>query len=132
MTAFVDTSAFYALLDRDDDHHAAAHDWARAARGSSEELVTHNYVVVETAAVAHRRLGAPAVRAFREGLLRVVSVGYVDERLDGRAWTAYLASLRRGESLVDRVSFEYMRDRDIERAFAFDADFSDEGFETVP
>jgi predicted nucleic acid-binding protein len=35
-------------------------------------------------------------------------------------------------SLVDRVSFELMRREGIERALAFDDDFTEAGFETVP
>lgn len=36
-----------------------------------------------------------------------------------------------GLSLLDVVSFECMREREVERAFAFDADFEDEGFEIL-
>jgi predicted nucleic acid-binding protein len=33
---------------------------------------------------------------------------------------------------VDRVSFELMRRRHIDGAFAFDPDFTDHGFTTIP
>jgi predicted nucleic acid-binding protein len=46
--------------------------------------------------------------------------------------TASLAAPRRRVSLVDWASFELMRRRGIERAFAFDRDFSTQGFEIVP
>ncbi len=39
---------------------------------------------------------------------------------------------RRDVSLVDRVSFEVMRRRRIDGAFAFDRDFADHGFTTIP
>lgn len=63
----VDTSALYAVLDRDDDHHAvAATAWARllddvAARRRG--CMTHSAVVVETSALVQRRLGLEALRA---------------------------------------------------------------------
>ena len=57
---------------------------------------------------------------------------FVDEDLHRAAVTALLAGVRRRVSLVDWVSFELMRRRRIERAFAFDRDFERQGFEAVP
>ena len=55
MTVFVDTSAFYAVLDRDDANHAAAEEAWRALLGEPATLLTTNYVLVETAALLQRR-----------------------------------------------------------------------------
>jgi predicted nucleic acid-binding protein len=55
---FVDTSALYAVLDRDDENHAVARTtWERLLR-SSNVLLTHNYVLLETVALAQSRLAA--------------------------------------------------------------------------
>jgi uncharacterized protein len=60
---FVDTSALYAVLDRDDQNHEAAKKtWSRLLEGEDSLLVT-NYVIVETTALAQHRLGMDAVRA---------------------------------------------------------------------
>ena len=48
------------------------------------------------------------------------------------ATSAFLAAGRRSQSLVDWVSFELMRRRGIDTAFAFDRDFVAEGFQTIP
>jgi predicted nucleic acid-binding protein len=45
---------------------------------------------------------------------------------------ALLTANRRELSLVDCVSFEVMRRRDITSAFAIDTDFSKQGFTVVP
>lgn len=133
MRTFVDTSALYALLDGDDDNHAAAASWFRAWREDpGHALVSHSYVVVETAALVHRRLGPAAVRAFFDAVLPVVEVRFVDEALHARAVAAYLAGLRRRCSFVDWVSFQVMRDGGLSTAFAFDRDFAQEGFALVP
>lgn len=132
MTTFVDTSALYALLDRDDQNHTAAAAWFAGDDPATRELITHSYVVVESAALADRRLGAQAARALLEDLVPIVSLVFVDEPLHRAAASAYLAAPRRGPSLVDRVSFELMRHRGIMRAFAFDRDFRTAGFSTVP
>jgi predicted nucleic acid-binding protein len=133
LTTFVDTSALYALLDGDDANHAPAAAWfAGPARASDERLLTHNYVLVEAAALVHRRLGPTATRDLLEDLLPLLSMWFVDEDLHRTAAAAFLAAVRRRPSLVDWVSFELMRRRGIRQAFAFDRDFVTEGFRTVP
>jgi predicted nucleic acid-binding protein len=95
-------------------------------------LITHNYVVTETIALIHRRLGTDVVRAFVDRLLPVCEVRFIDSNLHARALSAFLAVTSRRPSFVDRVSFEVMRESHIDQAFAIDRDFRDEGFVTVP
>jgi uncharacterized protein len=129
---FVDTSALYALLDEDDGEHAAAAKWLVAAGSETDRvLVTHSYVVVETAALVYHRLGRLAARVLFDAFVPALSVCFVDEALHRRAVAAHLVAA--GDlSLVDCASFELMRDLGVEEAFAFDSDFRREGFETVP
>lgn len=131
MTTFVDTSAWYALLDRADPQHEAAADRWRALL-STEPLVTHNYVLFETTALVQRRLGITAVDTLVNELSAPASVVWVDADLHDRAVTALLAARRRQVSLVDWTSFELMRRRAITFAFAFDDDFQAQGFTVVP
>lgn len=98
---------------------------------SDEERLTHNYVVIETVAIAHRRLGEAAVRRLLQELLPIVTNIWVDEPTHAAGAAALLAALPTHVSLVDFVSFEVMRQHGIARAFAFDADFRAAGFETV-
>ncbi len=53
----------------------------------------------------------------------------VDASLRTRAIAAFRAATGSAVSLVDRTSFEFMRQRGIRRAWAMDADFATEGFE---
>ena len=46
--------------------------------------------------------------------------------------TALVAASRRQLSLVDCVSFATMRELGLDAAFAFDRDFADQGFRTLP
>jgi predicted nucleic acid-binding protein len=126
---FVDTSALYALLDRDDACHAeAAYVW-RSLLQRDARLVTTNYVVVESVALVQRRLGLEAVRTLLDDVLPVVHVVWVDERLHDAGCTALLAAARPQVSLVDWTSFEFMRRNGLRNAFAFDDDFWALGFE---
>jgi len=131
VSVFVDTSALYAVLDRDDANHAAAAD-AYAALLIDASLLTHAYVVVETAALVQRRLGMEAVRALVDDALPAVEVAFVDELLHRAAVGAMLAAGRREVSLVDWTSFELMRSRRVNQAFAFDDDFAKHGFTLLP
>lgn len=129
---FVDTSALYALHDRDDArHHEAATIWERLLEAvSSHELrcVSHGGVVIEASALVQRRLGIEALRDLHHGTLLVIEVVWVDAELHARALSALLAAARRDVSLVDWTSFEVMREIGASRAFAFDADFAAQGF----
>jgi predicted nucleic acid-binding protein len=130
---FVDTSALYALLDADDENHAAAARWLTGPGSTpTDVLVTHSYVLVESAALVHARLGASAVRDLFDAFVPALTVVFVDDALHGRATAAYLAGLKRRVSFVDRVSFQLIRDTALDRAFAFDRDFAREGFALVP
>lgn len=130
---FVDTSALYALLDEDKDNHEQAASWLTGTGAAPDlTLTTSSYVVVETAALVQRRLGTEGVRTLVDAYLPAISTVFIDERLHRPAVAAWLATLRRRNSLVDHVSFEVMRDRGIGTAFAFDLDFVAAGFDTVP
>ena len=130
MTVFADTSALYALLDRDDQFHGAAR--ATLAGLAGEEILTHSYVLVEMIALTQRRLGAYAVRRFSQDFLPVLSTVWIDEATHSSGLAALLAALPTDVSLVDFVSFQVMRERGVARAFAFDEDFLEAGFSTLP
>ncbi len=132
MTTFVDTSGLLAVLDADDSgHRRAARVW-RELLEADERLVTSSYVLVETYALAQRRLGVAAVRTIAADIAPLLSIAWVDEPVHTAALAALLGGGHRGISLVDHVSFEVMRRQGIRCAFALDADFVRQGFEVVP
>lgn len=132
MNIFIDTSAFFALLDRDDDNQEAAKNvWARIL-SAGNTLVTSNYVLVETLALLQNRLGMTAVRAFQEDLFPILNVEFVNLETHRSGTSALLAAAKRDLSLVDCVSFELMRTLGIKTAFAFDAHFKEAGFLAMP
>lgn len=131
MITFVDTSALYATLAADDEHHEQAAAAWRTLVTSAEPLVTTNYVMVETLALAQSRLGMNAVRAVVDDITAVLSVEWIEPDDHRNAVVALLAAGRRKLSLVDCSSFEVMRRLAIRRAFAFDQHFEEQGFEMV-
>jgi len=129
LTVFVDTSALYAVIDRADPIHASMA--ARFRELATRTPVTHNYVVVESAALVARRLGSEAARDLLVDVLAPVEIVWIDETIHRAAAGAYLAGGRDGPSLVDCASFEIMRRRGIREALAVDRHFVDAGFELV-
>ncbi len=127
MTVFVDTSALIALLDEDDQHHLEASSTFRSLLGQGAELITHNYVHVESIAVVDRRLGPEAMRRLVDSLLPVLDTIWVDEAHHRAALVAHRFTGVK-VSLVDQVSFAVMRGHGIDNALAFDADFQAQGF----
>lgn len=129
---FVDTSALLAVVyARDANHGPANRLWAEVVP-SGEPLVSTNYVLLETIALAQRRFGMAAVDAFSMRVAPSLEIEWVDQELHRAGVAAVLAANRRQLSLVDCVSFEVMRRRGLRQAFAFDHDFIDQGFECVP
>lgn len=87
--------------------------------------------MLESVALAQRRLGLAAVAALRDDILPVLQVGWVDRELHAEALAATIAADRPAVSLVDRVSFEFMRRRRLTRALAFDRHYAEQGFDVV-
>lgn len=128
---FCDTSAIFALFDADDACHEDAVAAWRRSWNAGLGLLTTNYVIVECSALLQRRLGADAARDFLHGLVDDLAVEWVTPEDHRAACLAFLASARRGPSLVDCASFVVMRRLGIDRALAFDAHFADQGFASI-
>ena len=131
MTVFVDTSALYALFDRDDQRHAEAQTlWQDALEGGLS-LATSNYVLLETMVLLQSRLGMEAVRDLENAIVPILSIIWVDAALHRSSVAMLLTANRRQLSLVDCVSFAACQESDIRTVFAFDAHFSERGFQLL-
>ena|SRR3989337_999591 len=131
MRIFIDTSAFFALLDRDDVNHQKAKKRWGDVLSYENTLVTSNYVLVECFALMQSRLGLEAVRGFQEDILPLINIEWVNAETHKSGVSALLAASRRKLSLVDCVSFEIMRALGIKNVFAFDPHFAEQGFKSI-
>jgi predicted nucleic acid-binding protein len=132
VNVFVDTSAFYAVMDADDQYHGTAETvWTDLLQGA-HRLHTTSYVLVETVALLQHRLGMECVQVFSADVQPLLEVYWVDEGTHRSAHHALLVAGRRGLSLVDCVSFEALRRLQLTEAFCFDAHFAEQGIHVLP
>ena len=121
MSLFVDTSAFYATLDRSDRHNARA----KELLGQGEALTTSDHVLIEVWRLARDRLGQAVAEGFwdvlRAGAATVEHVTPTDLEA---AWAIGARFPDQSFSIVDRTSFAVMERLGIHRAVAFDDDFA--------
>ncbi len=132
MVVFVDTSAFFPLLDKDDQmHEKSARFWVESLEKDTI-FVTSNYTVIETISLIQRRLGLRAVKSFVEDILPVVDIRWIDESIHTISLKSMILANKRNLSFVDCVSFALMRKLGIETAFTFDKHFKQQGFKCLP
>ena len=124
---FLDTSAIYAWADAADPNHSIAVRRLRMILEAGEELLTHNYVLVESMALLQARLGLAAAIKFAKDATSFV-IEWVDEDLHASGIREVEGSKKRHVSLVDHISFLVMRRHHLASAFAFDPDFAAAGF----
>lgn len=121
MSAFVDTSAWYAAADRSDRSNATI----KAVLAGAGELVTSDHVLVEAWLLLRHRISRHAAETFwdglRSGVARIEPVAASDLEA---AWAIGSAFPDQDFSLVDRTSFALMHRLGIERAVSLDADFA--------
>lgn len=128
---FIDTSALYALLVAEDQMHDEARRALTLVHSEGRSLVTSSFILQECAALLAARVGLDAVRRFHTMVAPVLEVVWVGRSLYERAMAAHLASGSPKISLTDWTSFEIMRDRSIQEAFAFDRHFEGQGFTLI-
>ena len=122
MTAFVDSSAWYAVADTDDASHMRA---AARIEEFAGQLLTSDHVLIETWNLASCRLGSgiaeTLLNSIRRGIARIESTTLAD--LEAAAQIQE-ASPDQRFSIVDRTSWSSMRRFGIHDTIAFDRDFS--------
>lgn len=129
---YVDTSAFLALVHLDDPNHGQALQIWKKLIEEEQQLISNNYVLVESIALIQRRIGLRAVSILHNDILPFIEIDWLNEELHNAMVKSVLKTNRRQISLVDSSSFDTMRRYEVQTAFAFDSHFPDQGFEVIP
>ena len=123
---FVDTSAWYALLDKDDANHRAA---VRFKDSLVHPLVTSNYIADEVITLVRSRLGHNVAveigqKLWDESIANLIHVTLQDEK---KAWGIFVKYHDKAFSFTDCTSFALMERVEVTEVFAFDEHFKQYG-----
>ena len=131
---FVDTSAWFALADRQTAGHARVERALRERLQQGARIITTNLIVAETHVLLLRRASRSAALIFltKVAVAPTVVVASTAE-LEEAARLDWLVRFDDQDfSFTDAVSFAVMKERRIREALTLDHHFAAAGFERVP
>ena len=129
-TLFVDTGAWYALVDNSDQYHVQAVKVYPELLSSYHHLTTTNLVIAETYILIRRAIGHQPAISFLANIAaspRIIKI-YSDSVLEETAEDILRKYHDQNFSYTDAVSFAVMRQYEIVQAFSFDRHFFTAGF----
>jgi hypothetical protein len=130
---FVDTSALYALVEKNDAHHRAARRVVEKLLHSGRKLVLTDYIIDETTTLANVRSGKRV--AMRVLDLVEQSEGIRIEWVGSLRFEATTTFFRKhadhGYSFTDCTSFIVMNELELTQAMTTDKHFPQAGFEAL-
>lgn len=128
---FVDTGAWYALIDRKDPDHVDVAEQLRLYQG---RLVTSNFVSDETVTLLRYRLGHQYAVIFWQQLMAGTLANFmrITPKDEFAAWKIFHDYDDKSFSFTDCTSFALMERLKLDVAIALDSDFKSYGFHCLP
>jgi predicted nucleic acid-binding protein len=128
---FVDSSGWYALIDRRDAWHAMAVRQVEEQVEAGGRLVTTDYVIDESCTLVQARIGHVAALRLLDLLRQTEGVDWewITPDRFARAEALFRKYRDQGYSFTDCSSFSIMRELRLERAITSDAHFRSAGFQ---
>ncbi len=132
-SVLVDTSAWYALINRRDPSHARARSVLDSLMRTRSRLVTTDYVVDESCTLTRLRAGMEAAASLLQLLeaTELVEWEWIGADRFSRAQSLFLSHRDQGYSFTDCTSFVVMRDQRIAEALTTDRHFTIAGFRAL-
>lgn len=115
----IDSDAFVGWSLKTDPHHERAITLIEQAQKSNQRLVTHNFVVAETATVLSHRSEQNVARDFLDAVRKIPQL-YVSEELFLKALDIFRIQENKNTSFVDCLNVVVMKHLSIPRLLSFD------------
>ena len=130
---FVDTSGWVSLFVENDRNHKKAVSIYETLKAGRAGLYTSDYVFDETITTIRVRGNHQQSVIAGEALLSstIIKMIFVQQAHLQMAWDLYKRYKDKRFSFTDVTSFSIMQDLDIRKAFSFDQDFAQAGFELL-
>lgn len=131
MRLFVDTSAWLALTDKNDQYHNRAVSKSLEIKRQKIELITSEYIIDESITLIRYRVSHHAAIIFGDSLLssRISRIVDVTEEDRLKAWEFFKKYEDKEFSFTDCTSFALMKNLRLQKSFTFDEHFRQMGFE---
>lgn len=134
---FIDTWAWYALVDTTDSDHPVAQLALEELLEGDYTFVTTNFVIAETVTLIRYNLHHQAAIEFHTRLQQLIDDGLVefvrvDEAQESVAWQIFEKYKDQDFSYIDCTSFAVMRAHKLTHAFTADHHYDVMGFSLVP
>ena len=117
MRLFVDSSAFLALEDKDDENHESAIEFrsnVRDDRPTYRMLYTTNYIFDETITLIRMQLGHAAAISFGDAIIaKLVTILWVSPVVDSEAWGIFKKYRGKDFSYTDCTSSRHYRGKKL-------------------
>lgn len=122
---FIDSAAFYALADKDDQHHGNAHHYLRSAVQKRTRFITSNWVINETVMLIARSISKNAALRFLDASTTnpVIEIIRINEAVENEALEIFRKYKDQDFSITDCSSFVLMKNMGCSHCFTFDSHF---------
>jgi len=132
--AFVDTSAFVALVDPLDTWHEKAVPAEQILAQEQASLVTTNFILDETYTTLRGKVRHSVIVRLGESIRksRKLATVRISEAIEESAWDIFVRYEDKDFSYTDCTSFVVMKQLDMATAFVFDRHFDQFGFTRLP
>ena len=127
----IDTSAILAIVSPGDRFHTQSREIYSELVERGDQLYTNSYVLVESSALIHRRLGFEPLLAFIQSIRGIWATIWIDRFTHEEIWDRMRT---RGGARLSLVDWSVIVSSEMTRSaiFAFDSDFSQEGLTVIP
>jgi predicted nucleic acid-binding protein len=131
--AFIDTSAYYAVLDRNDQWHEQCKERFEKLARAGAKFVTTDYILDETASLLQARglgyLASPWLETL--STKKSLAIIWMNQTRFDEVRQFFAKHSDKDWSFTDCFSFVVMRERGIQKALTNDHHFRQAGFEPL-
>jgi len=107
MSVFIDTSAFIAFINADDEFFQNSVKIFSRLLSDGTIIVSSNYVLLETMVILKSRIGQEAVKLLNDDVFPVIKTYWIDEEMHRLCVNTQLVSNRKKISFVTNCVFTH-------------------------
>ena len=130
---FIDTSAFFAIINARDLNHDAALKFFKNDINNFK-VFSSDFIISETLTLIRRKMGSSIAFSWGEKIIQsnFIKILYSDENIFLDSWQTFIKYEDQDFSFIDCTSFLLMRENKIRYCFCFDMHFSVYGYNSLP